>query len=54
MYVMSGKFHNLVKPFQSIYISCSDDNFVNNTAQKENLAHAGKKHFSVTSVKNNF
>ena len=43
MYVMSGKFHNLVKPFQSIHISCSDEPFVNNTvntAMKENLAHA--------------
>ena len=51
MYVMSGEFHNLVKPFQSIHISCSDDPFVKNTALKENLAHAGKKHFSVTFVK---
>ena len=52
MYVMSGKFHNLAKPFLSIHISCSDDPFVKNTALNENLAHAGKKHFSVTFVIN--
>ena len=48
MYVMSGKFHNLVKPFQSIHISCKlvvMILFVKNIALKENLVHAGKKTF---------
>ena len=50
MYVMSGKFHNLVKPFQPIHINCSDEPLVNNTALKENLVHADEKPFSVTFV----
>ena len=45
----------LVKTFQSIHISCSDNNFMNNTALKKNMAHAGeKKHFSITFVINHF
>ena len=36
------QIHNLVKPFQSIHISCSDP-FVNNTALKENIVHAGER-----------
>ena len=49
------QIHNLVKPFQSIHISCSDNNFMNNTALKKNMAHAGeKKHFSITFVINHF
>ena len=45
------EIHNLVKPFQSIHIGCSDP-FVNNTALKENMAHAEEKHCSAIFVMN--